>query len=414
VSTESRTALDPSAERKPDELALVPPQPVSVVSNSDAAAVVKLDPAAASQIDSLVKGYVESLVRLDPHSQDFAGKTNAVHAMGNIEIRESANISNRLLDRPIKAMENGPMTQGATVSKSLVDLRRTVEDLDPSRHGLANPKTLFGILPFGGRLRDYFGRYQSAQSHLNAIIQALYRGQDELRKDNAAIEQEKVNAWAIKDRLEQYIYLAGQLDVALEAKINEVAATDPERAKVLREDVLFYIRQKRQDLLTQLAVNVQGYLALELVRKNNLELIKGVDRATTTTVSALRTAVIVAQALTNQKLVLNQISALNETTGNLIESTSQVLKDQSGQIQTQAASASVSVEKLRAAFSNVYATMDMIDAFRLQALDNMRQTIEALSVEVTKSRSYLERARTAPLTELPGSAAGELKLPGTK
>src|SRR2546428_13963908 len=65
---------------------------------------------------------------------------------------------------------------------------------------------------------------------------------------------------------------------------------------------------------TQLAVNAQGYLALELVRKNNLELIKGVDRATTTTISALRTAVIVAQALTNQELVLNQITALNTTT----------------------------------------------------------------------------------------------------
>ena len=71
------------------------------------------------------------------------------------------------------------------------------------------------------------------------------------------------------------------------------------------------MRQKRQDLLTQLAVSVQGYLALDLIRRNNVELIKGVDRATTTTISALRTAVIVAQALSDQKLVLDQITALN-------------------------------------------------------------------------------------------------------
>ena len=55
-------------------------------------------------------------------------------------------------------------------------------------------------------------------------------------------------------------------------------------------------------------MNIQGYLALDMIRKNNLELMKGVDRATTTTVAALRTAVIVAQALNNQKLVLDQIS----------------------------------------------------------------------------------------------------------
>jgi uncharacterized protein YaaN involved in tellurite resistance len=374
--------------------------------------MVKVDAATASKIDAMVSGYINSLTSLDPHSQDFATKVNAIHTMGNDEIRQSASVSNRLLDKPVKALESGPFSKGANVSKSLVDLRRTVEDLDPSQQGLLSPKHLFGLIPFGNRLRDYFARYQSAQGHLNAIIQALYHGQDELRQDDAAIEQEKVNIWDIKGKLEEYIYLAAKLDAALEAQINQIGQTDPERAKALREDVLFYVRQKRQDLLTQLAVNAQGYLALELVRKNNLELIKGVDRATTTTVSALRTAVIVAQALTNQKLVLSQITALNTTTGNLIESTSQMLKDQSGQIHEQAASATVSVEKLQAAFANIYATMDMIDAYKLQALDSMQKTIDALSGEVTKAQSYLQRAHNAPASEAVASGRGELALSG--
>jgi uncharacterized protein YaaN involved in tellurite resistance len=226
-----------------------------------------------------------------------------------------------------------------------------------------------------------------------------------------------VNIWSIKGKLEQYIYMANKLDAALSAQIDQVPASNPDKARELREDVLFYVRQKRQDLLTQLAVNAQGYLALELVRKNNLELIKGVDRATTTTVSALRTAVIVAQALTNQKLVLNQISALNTTTGNLIESTSEMLKEQSGQIHEQAASATVSVEKLQAAFANIYATMDMIDAYKIQALDSMQKTIDALSQEVSKSQGYLQRAHNAPATEslASGTSRNELalSLPGS-
>ena len=119
-------------------------------------------------------------------------------------------------------------------------------------------------------------------------------------------------------RLHQYIYVAESLDTRLSATIAELEPTDPERAKALRQDVLFYVRQKHQDLLTQLAVSIQGYLAIDIIIKNNLELIKGVDRATTTTVSALRTAVIVAQALNNQKLVLDQITALNTTTSGLI------------------------------------------------------------------------------------------------
>jgi uncharacterized protein YaaN involved in tellurite resistance len=402
------TAPDNSASST--SLTLVPPQPVATITEAEAASLVQVDPATSSRIDTMVSGYVKSLASLDPHSQDFANKVNAIHQMGNDEIRQSASVSNRLLDKPVKAVESGPFSKGASVSKSLVDLRHTVEDLDPSQQGLLSPKHLFGLIPFGNRLRDYFARYQSAQGHLNAIIQALYHGQDELRQDNAAIEQEKINVWDIKGKLEQYIYMAGKLDGALEAEIDQIGQTDPERAKALREDVLFYVRQKRQDLLTQLAVNAQGYLALELVRKNNLELIKGVDRATTTTVSALRTAVIVAQALTNQKLVLSQITALNTTTGNMIESTSQMLKDQSGQIHEQAASATISVEKLQAAFANIYATMDMIDAYKLQALDSMQKTIDALTEEVNKSQSYLERARNAPATEIAGGTSGRGEL----
>ena len=141
----------------------------------------------------------------------------------------------------------------------------------------------------------------------------------------------------MKRRLEQYAYMAAQLDEALDAEIADIEATDPEKARALREDALFYVRQKRQDLLTQLAVTVQGYLALDLIRKNNLELVKGVERATTTTVSALRTAVIAALALGNQRLVLDQITALNTTTGNIIESTSQMLRQQTAEIQNQAA-----------------------------------------------------------------------------
>src|SRR5437879_4679940 len=402
----------PDSAASSAELTLIPPQPVPVVTDADVEAMVKVDAATAGRIDSMIDGYVASLASMDPRSQDFTAKVNAVHSIGNDEIRESATVSNRLLDRPVKAVESGAFSKGATVSKSLVDLRHTVEDLDPSQQGLMNPKHLFGLLPFGNRLRDYFARYQSAQGHLNAIIQALYHGQDELRQDNAAIEQEKVNVWDIKGKLEQYVYLAGKLDAALDTEIRRIGQTDPARAKALREDVLFYVRQKRQDLLTQLAVNAQGYLALQLVRKKNLELIKGVDRATTTTVSALRTAVIVAQALTNQKLVLSQIAALNTTTSNMIESTSELLKEQSGAIHEQAASATVGVEKLQAAFANIYATMDMIDAYKLQALDSMQKTVDALTGEVTRAQSYLQRAHNAPATETVGMRRGELALSG--
>lgn len=403
-ATAPAPAVTPGAE-----LVLVPPAPVAAVAPQQATTVVPVEPAVLAALQVKADAFADSLVGLDARSPEFAAKVGSVTSMGDREIRESSSVSNRMLDRPVKAMEGGLFDGRSPIAKTLVDLRNTVEDLDPAGHDLLSPRRLLGVIPFGSRLRAYFDKYRSSQTHLNAIISALYRGQDELRKDNAAIEQEKVNLWTAIGRLQQYALLAERLDGAVEHKIAEVEPGNPEQARRLREDVLFYIRQKHQDLLTQLAVSVQGYLALDLVRKNNLELIKGVDRATTTTVAALRTAVMVAQALANQKLVLDQVTALNTTTGNLIESTSRLLREQTGKIHDQAASATINVEQLKKAFADVYATMDAIDTFKTTALSSMRTTVDALSTEIGKAESYLARANAQP--GIDAVAGTELSLP---
>src|SRR4051795_12976431 len=370
--------------------ALEAPAPAAPVSTTAAPAMApKIDAAALPGLDAKVDAYVTSLMAAQTGSPEMTAKADDIRLMGDADIRAAADSSNRLLQTPVKAMRDGGVSGTSQISKSLLDLRRTVEDLDPSEASLG--KKLLGLIPFGDSMTDYFRRYESSQKQIDAIVRALYNGQDELRKDNAALNLEKQNLWDSMARLHQYIYVAEKLDAALSARIAALDATDPQRAKALREDVLFYVRQKHQDLLTQLAVSIQGYLAIDIIIKNNIELIKGVDRATTTTVAALRTAVIVAQALANQKLVLDQISALNTTTGNLIEQTSEMLKDQSSQVNEQAASSTVAVDKLQAAFANIYATMDAIDTFKVEALDNMAATIGTLEGEVTKSRSYLDR-----------------------
>ena len=371
-------------------LTLTAPAPVTAVATTAAPTIAPaVDPAALPGLDAKVEEYLGSLMSVEPRSPEFAAKATDVRTMGDLDIRRAAESSNRLLSSPVKALQEGGLSEGSKVGSTLLELRRTVEDLDPAE--ATRVKKLLGMIPLGDRVNDYFRKYQSAQSHLDAILHALRDGQDELGKDNAALNLEKQQLWESMGRLNQYVYIAERLDARLAAAVADLDVTDPQRAKALREDVLFYVRQKHQDLLTQLAVSIQNYLAIDIVIKNNIELIKGVDRASTTTVSALRTAVIVAQALGNQKLVLDQITALNTTTSSMIERTSEMLRDNSVAIQQQAASASIGLPQLQAAFANIYATMDAIDTFKVQALDSMAATIGTLETEVGKSRSYLER-----------------------
>jgi len=394
-------------------LTLTPPPAATAVAQTSAPKMAPAVPEAARPgLDAKVDTYLGSLLQADARSPEWEAKAADVRNMGTDEIRYAAESSNRMLQMPVKALNEGSLSQGSKVGQTLIDLRRTVEDLDPSQ--ATGTKKFLGMIPFGEKVTDYFRKYQSAQSHLNGILHSLQSGQDELQKDNVALNLEKKSLWESMGRLNQYVYVAERLDARLAAQVATLDSTDPEKAKALREDVLFYVRQKHQDLLTQLAVSIQNYLAIDIIIKNNIELIKGVDRATTTTVSALRTAVIVAQALNNQQLVLDQITALNTTTSGLIERTSELLKSNSARIQEQSASSTLSIESLRKAFANIYDTMDSIDQFKVKALDNMAATIGSLETEVAKSRSYLERVASQDARRAAGAAPGALDLgPGS-
>ena len=395
-------ATEPATETATaTKLKLDPPEALQPMTTAEASGLVPLKTDEVSELDKKVEQFVEELAALDSNSPDFGKKVDQLTAMGRKEIAEAAGASNRFLDRPVKAID-----ADTGIGADLTELRKTVEALDPAKNGRLTPgRKLFGLIPFGGRIKSYFRQYQSSQTHIAAILARLGSGKDELLMDNAAIDTERAGLWKTMHKLEQMIHISKSLDKKLEDKANELDATEPAKAKAIRESALFYTRQRTTDLLTQMAVTVQGYLALDLVKKNNVELVKGVDRASTTTVSALRTAVTVAQAMTNQRLVLEQIGALNTTTAGMIDSTGELLRTQTGAIHEQAASSTIPLETLQRAFQNIYETMDQIDRFKLEALGNMKQTVETLGSEVEKSKGYIARAEGVSQGKLGGPAS---------
>jgi uncharacterized protein YaaN involved in tellurite resistance len=380
------------------KLKLDPPDALQPVPVAEAAGLVPLKSEETTELDSRVAKFVDELAALDANSPEFGKKVDQLTTMGRKEIAEAAGASNRFLDRPVKAID-----KDTGIGADLIELRRTVEALDPKE--ATKTKKLLGFIPFGNRVDRYFDKYRSSQTHIQKILGSLADGKDELLMDNASIDTERAALWKTMHKLEQMIHISKTLDQTLEDKANELDATDPAKAKAIRETALFYTRQRTTDLLTQMAVTVQGYLALDLVKKNNVELVKGVDRASTTTVSALRTAVTVAQAMTNQKLVLEQIGALNTTTAGMIDATGEMLRTQTGAIHEQAASSMIPLETLQRAFQNIYDTMDQIDQFKLTALGNMKQTVDTLGKEVEKSKGYIARAEGVNQAKLEGPAS---------
>lgn len=376
-------------------LKLNPPEAVPVVEKEEAITLVKDELPISNEklavIESKAVNFVNDLTALTPSSPEFTKRLDNIFAVGDKEIRLTASISSRMLERPMQeGSKNSPQMK---VASTLQELRQQITGLDPSRADLKGVKRLIKWMPGGNKVDAYFNRYATAESHLKAITRALAEGQDELRRDNAYIEVYHGEMWKNMGKLKEWNELLEQMDEAISDKLEAAnIAGNTELAKVLENDALFAVRQRRMDIQTQIAVALQGYLALELVQKNNKELIRGIDRAQTTTMAAMQTAVVVATALNVQERVLTQLTALNSATSNFIEGTSERLKNQGSQIQQQASTSMLEVDKLENAFKNVIEAMDAIDGFKAQANQNFSQTIIALETQVKGAQQYLERS----------------------
>ena len=80
------------------------------------------------------------------------------------------------------------------------------------------------------------------------------------------------------------------MDEQISAQIEQAKldGIEEEKLKFVTEEILFPLRQRIMDMQQMVVVNHQGIVAMEVVKRNNKELIRGVDRARTVTVTALR------------------------------------------------------------------------------------------------------------------------------
>lgn len=367
---------------------LVAPPAEVLASEEEASTAIAIPDAAKSKALTMANGFVGQLLDLEPKSPDFTRKLEDLSSLGQSEVVKASSTSNSILDRrpTMRKAQDG-------VNANLTDLRNLIVELDPNRTDFDGVKRILKFVPGSKYISRYFAQYETAQSKLNDIVNAIKAGQDDLRKDNAAIEIERRNLWALMGDLRGYIELAAQLDELLVDKIAEVRfAGQEETAQALEAEALFAVRQRRQALVTSLAASMQNYMALSLLQKTNKELGRACDNATTTTIGVLKTAVITSEALDRQKLVLNQIEALNTVTGDMMVANAERLKTQGLAIQKQAAGAAIPAEKLALAFDNITTALDEWDAFRIAANDSINTTLDAMQAQIERARPYVERA----------------------
>ena len=352
-------------------------------------------PQIAKQADELVV----TLLAIEP--QDLAAQQKYARAVQTIGEPIQAEIAkqSQMLKAPMTALIKDA-EDGGKVANGLLNLQEQVSGINPNRvdFTMGTIRRLLAKIPgFGTPLSRWFAKYQAVDSLINDIIASLKDGRGQLERDNETLRDDQIRMRELTFKLEDYIALAQLLDQKLAVKVTELDSTD-ERRKFIEEELLFPIKQRVIDLQQQLAVNQQGVLASEVIIRNNRELIIGVNRALNVTVTALNTAATLQIALQHQKKVLEGVEAVTQTTNDLIAGTAEQLKTQGAAIQKQASQATLDIETLKKAFSDVQAALDDISQFRRDALPQMAQSIvemDGITGQMEQTIQKLEKGTSA-------------------
>ena len=301
----------------------------------------------------------------------------SIENFGADPINKSTEKNQALLNTQLKNYTYGG-SESKNVSDKLLELNKQVKELDPSTVDWANN----GIMSkFFDPVKKYFEKYETAETVIANIIKSLDQSSKVLNNDNVTLLSEEATLREVTKKLMVDIELGKQMDASIEAQIEEakIKGIEQEKIDIVTEEILFPLRQRIMDMQQMIVINQQGIVSLNVVRRNNKELIRGINRAKNVTVTALRTGIMVASSLYNQKIALDKINILNSTTEDIISSTTRIIREQGNQIQKLSTETAISPEVLQTSFNEALAAIEDISTFKQEALPKMQETINTFN-----------------------------------
>ena len=404
----STTAPVTTTAAAPATFQLQAPEVITPVAVETAREAVPLKPEVAQQVDAQVLRFIDALAGEDLHSDAFKARLDSAFALGREEISTASSLmQGRFMQRNFAGIED------SSAFKAISGIRAQLDELNPGKDGdLLQPRKLLGLIPFGNKLETYFRKYQSAADQLKTSMGQLYAARDDMQKDVIDIEATRAKLWDAMTKLAAASRFATQLDARLAERVQQLEASDPQRAQALRQEVLFYARQNLQDIQTQQAVCVNGYLALDVLKKTGREMINGCNRVATTGMSALAVAQTVARATGNQIAVMEMLSGVNATIGNLISETGRALNQHVDATTQFAQNPMLGIDKIKEMFDQTFKAMDAMDTFRAKAIDVMGQNNTIIREQLARADNYVDRTRQQQAREASAIAGpgGPVKL----
>ena len=311
---------------------------------------------------------------------------------GLSEMSKAASKNEMLSTRFVDLAKGGK--EAENIGDNLYELEKQMKDLDPSKVDFTKKGVIGSLM---NPVRKYFAKYEKAEVAISNIVDSLDKSSKILQNDNVTLLNEENYLREVTNKLLADVELGKDMDASIESQIQtaELEGIEKDKIDFVREEILFPLRQRVMDMQQMIVVNQQGIVSLNVIRRNNKELIRGVNRAKNVTVSALRTGLMVASALYDQKLVMDKIDILNSTTENIIESTSHMLKEQGSEIQKHSAETMISPDVLKTSFAEAIQAIEDVSTYKQQALPQMKETINMFNDMAIDGQKVVEKIESS-------------------
>lgn len=369
-------------------LTLTPPEVVAPVAVAQTKGAVRLSPETKQRMDAQLDIFLQGLMTENVNSDAFRSKLDSAFSLGRKEIAEATTLSTAFTKQNFVADSDTPAYQ------AIAQMRELFDDLNPAKQGdLFSPTKIMGIpVPFANKLHRYLRRYESAETQMRELYEHIGEAKDVVGRGVAELGTVRQKMWDALDKLESVVYFITELEARLTASIETL---EPDRARALEQEVLYYVMQNVSDVQATQAVVINAYNVAGELRKAGREVMNGCDRVSTLGMAALSVAVTLAKATGVQLKTMEMLTGSKKSIEDLITSTGQALNSHVQATTKFASEPLLGVQTLQKMFDSTFQAMDTMDNFRSQALTSMKSNNDMLRAQITTQMQRIHNDRQA-------------------
>ena len=205
---------------------------------------------------------------------------------------------------------------GNEIERNINNLGNIIKSLNPAEIDFSKKH---GILNIFNPIKRFFDNVKKEEVSIGNIIELLNNEKNILKRDNITLEIEINRINEIIEQLQSEYNngnnLKSEIDFLIEDFKNK---KDEKNVNYYTQNFLTPLDKKMFDLKQMIIVKQQSFMALQIIIRNNKEIMRNIDRVNNITINALNTAVLVAKTLYNQRIVLNVINNIDNGAQNII------------------------------------------------------------------------------------------------